>query len=187
VSESEQASRRRVEFFRLAIQYYAAGRFAAHSSLIPVAGNLLHHAVEMALKGGLAKSLPEAEIRAFRHGLSALWTRFVGLALEPPPPGLDDAINALDRFEGLRYPERWLGDGAEMTLSFRKDMAVTTEGGTMAPLPRYDLVLEGVDELMQFLFRASGVNPKFHTQSLREGAREALARDNLQPLEGNAG
>jgi hypothetical protein len=42
-------------FFDRSIQYYAAGRFAFHSGLTPVAGNLLHHAVEMCLKGALSK------------------------------------------------------------------------------------------------------------------------------------
>jgi hypothetical protein len=48
-----------------ACQYYAAARFLVHAQCIPVCGNLFHHAVEMLLKGGLAKkrklSLSELE------------------------------------------------------------------------------------------------------------------------------
>ena len=56
-----EASRRieaaRSEFFSAGTQYYVAGRYAVIVGLIPVAGNLLHHAVEMFLKGGLASSI----------------------------------------------------------------------------------------------------------------------------------
>jgi hypothetical protein len=38
-----------------ACQYYVAARFLVHAQCIPVCGNLFHHAVEMLLKGGLAK------------------------------------------------------------------------------------------------------------------------------------
>ena len=40
---------------RSAIDYYAVGRYAVFAGLNPTAGNLLHHAVEMCLKGALAK------------------------------------------------------------------------------------------------------------------------------------
>ena len=40
-------------FCGLGTQYYIAGRQAAMARLIPVYGNLLHHAVEMFLKGAL--------------------------------------------------------------------------------------------------------------------------------------
>ena len=43
------------EFFRTAGQYYVAGRYAAFAGFIPVTGNLLHHAIELFLKGGLSK------------------------------------------------------------------------------------------------------------------------------------
>ena len=38
-----------------AIDCYAVGRYAVFAGLNPTAGNLLHHAVEMCLKGALAK------------------------------------------------------------------------------------------------------------------------------------
>jgi hypothetical protein len=36
-------------------EYYATARFAMHAQRSLVCGNLFHHAVEMLLKGGLAK------------------------------------------------------------------------------------------------------------------------------------
>ncbi len=46
----------RARFCRLGIDYYVAGRFAALSGIFPVAGNQLHHAVEMLLKGALIRT-----------------------------------------------------------------------------------------------------------------------------------
>ena len=42
-------------FIFSAIDYYVAGRYSVLAGLNPTAGNQLHHAVEMCLKGGLAK------------------------------------------------------------------------------------------------------------------------------------
>jgi hypothetical protein len=40
-------------FCDLATQYYVAGRLAARGGLVPVHGNLFHHAIEMYLKATL--------------------------------------------------------------------------------------------------------------------------------------
>jgi len=55
----------------LALQYYIAGRSACFAYSMPVAGNLLHHAVEMALKHLLAeKGFTDSELHyEFRHDL----------------------------------------------------------------------------------------------------------------------
>jgi hypothetical protein len=42
-------------FISAGMDYYVAGRYAVFAGLNPTAANLLHHAVEMALKGVLAK------------------------------------------------------------------------------------------------------------------------------------
>ena len=44
-------------FFSSATQYYVSGRYAVFAGLTPVVGNLLHHAVEMYLKGALSKTM----------------------------------------------------------------------------------------------------------------------------------
>jgi hypothetical protein len=45
-----------MHLFLLGSQYYIAGRFLTLAQTIPVAGNLLHHAIEMCLKGALTQS-----------------------------------------------------------------------------------------------------------------------------------
>jgi hypothetical protein len=42
-----------VIFAQHAAQYYTAARFMMHEQCVPACGNLFHHAIEMALKGGL--------------------------------------------------------------------------------------------------------------------------------------
>ena len=55
MSNPDADDRARVEFFRLGVHYYVAGRFAGLTGLFPMAGNLLHHAAEMFLKGALVR------------------------------------------------------------------------------------------------------------------------------------
>jgi HEPN domain-containing protein len=43
-------------FMSRACQYYVTARFAMHAQCLPVCANLFHHAVEMFLKGGLARN-----------------------------------------------------------------------------------------------------------------------------------
>jgi hypothetical protein len=50
-------------FFSSAAQYYVAGRFGVFAALNPVAANLMHHAIEMYLKGALLKTNPEGSER----------------------------------------------------------------------------------------------------------------------------
>src|SRR5438876_786309 len=75
-----------VMFAQLACQYYATARFAMYAQRMPVCGNLFHHAVEMALKGGLARKRDVSELRYMGHRLKALWREFKkehpGLGLE---------------------------------------------------------------------------------------------------------
>jgi hypothetical protein len=51
-------------FVSNAFEYYAAARFAVRVQLVGVCGNITHHAVEMFLKGGLARYRTLSELRA---------------------------------------------------------------------------------------------------------------------------
>src|SRR4051794_8455400 len=65
-------------FYQIALQYYATGRFAALTGLMPVCGNLIHHAVEMMLKGRLTHplTLPQMAVNPYRHCLPRIWQTF---------------------------------------------------------------------------------------------------------------
>src|SRR5262249_49773858 len=58
-------------FYTMGLQYYVAGRFGAVHRLTPVTGNLLHHAVEMVLKGKLAHHHSLSDLKKkFGHDLA---------------------------------------------------------------------------------------------------------------------
>ena len=71
----QTAEQVQLSLFQLATQYYASGRFAALSGILPVCGNLLHHAVEMYLKGALASVLDLNALRGLNHNLVQIWER----------------------------------------------------------------------------------------------------------------
>jgi len=62
----------RLHFAQLAFQYYVAGREAAILQLIPVLGNLLHHADKMSLKAAIASRNSLAQLKRLRHNLPKL-------------------------------------------------------------------------------------------------------------------
>jgi hypothetical protein len=93
------------EFFKTAGQYYVGGRYAAFAGLIPVTGNLFHHAVEMYLKGGLSKQGTSlADLKKLYHHLPNIWTKYKAMFNDKALDQFDDAIASLARFEDIRYP-----------------------------------------------------------------------------------
>src|SRR5437588_7197638 len=68
-------------FYQIAFQYYGAGRFAALTAMMPVSGNIIHHAVEMMLKGRLTHTLTLQQMAAqpYRHSLPRIWQAFKAL------------------------------------------------------------------------------------------------------------
>ena len=88
------------EFFRAAGQYYVAGCYTAFAGFIPVTGNLLHHAVEMYLKGGLSKQgVSLADLKKLFHDLPKIWTKFKATFNDPALSKFDDTLSSLQRFE----------------------------------------------------------------------------------------
>jgi hypothetical protein len=111
VADSERALEERarlhtmVEFFHLGTQYYVAGRHAVLTRLMPVAANLLHHAVEMYLKGALTPQFTPTELwKKFGHKLGNLWDAFKVNNGGADLDSFDSIIAALDKFEHIRYP-----------------------------------------------------------------------------------
>ena len=168
----------RLHFAQLAIQYYVAGRAAAIQQLIPVLGNLLHHAVEMSLKAALAGSHSMSQLKGLGHSLPRLWGAFAAQYPTAALPRFEAAVNALHRFEDLRYPDSALVNGALMQLVLHRAHVVNSGSG-LPSVPAYVLVLEDVDELQEALFAAMNLNPQFFTVSLSAKAKEYLLMHNL--------
>jgi len=71
MTDAERREKIDAEFMRLGVQYYVAARSAAlvGATLMPVCGNLYHHALEMFLKAGLSRKYSLAELKRFGHKL----------------------------------------------------------------------------------------------------------------------
>src|SRR5579871_527316 len=109
-------SHEEIEFCRLAIQYHVAARFSLAAELVPINGNLFHHAIENGLKALLVRryTLSELAQRPFGHRLPRLWTEFKSEASRVARgefDGFDDVMAQLDRFEDLRYPDSIVKNG----------------------------------------------------------------------------
>lgn len=165
------------QFFVAGSQYYVAGRFAVFGWLNPVAGNLLHHAIEMYLKGGLSKTKSLKGLRAFQHNLPAIWIAFK--KDQPTDAALirfDAVIEALHGYEELRYPDAILAKGMQSTFNIlRPDAPIAIEGPKE---PKYELCLQDIDELVEAIFHAASRNPKAYLSMLSDCAREFLTKDN---------
>ena len=168
----------KLHFAQLAVQYYIAGRTAAIHQSIPVLGNLLHHAVEMSLKAALAGSNSMSQLKGLGHSLPKLWRAFAAAYPTAALPRFEAAVNALHRFEDLRYPDSVLADGAAMQLALHRAHVVPSGPGVFS-VPSYLLVLEDVDELEEAIFAAMNVNPRFFSGSLSAKAKECLLVHNL--------
>jgi len=94
-------------FCDLATQYYISGRLAAKCFLVPVYGNLLHHAVEMFLKAVLVGtlSIDEMKNKKYGHDLTALWARFKEKENDTALDRFDQTIKNLHAFDSIRYPD----------------------------------------------------------------------------------
>ena len=139
-SESQLAAQ--FEFCRLAMQYHVSGRFAALSHCIPVAGNLLHHAIEMYLKCALVKTMSLKQLKKEGHNLSNLWKCFKETYTDPSYDELDWSIAELEKFELLRYPDCVVSEGMQVSyVPFKAYFSPLPSG----PQPPYHLILEDID------------------------------------------
>jgi hypothetical protein len=167
------------KFLDFGFQYYIAARFGTRARLSPVAGNLFHHAIEMFLKAYLSRSMSsDAMKNKLGHKLKRQWDAFKSSFPTVHLSGFDKLIEALDSFETIRYPDELITKGAEIVLALDRNVAGSTGqiGGT--PIPRYEVVLADVDELVRKIFALSSRNPAFFTNPLNDYAREALKFEN---------
>src|SRR4051812_17203361 len=167
-----------MHLFKVGMQYYIAGRAAARWQLVPIAGNLLHHAIEMLLKGELSKTLRLEDIKKqYGHLLVKTWNAFKATHPGEDLAGFDQLVADLDRFEGIRYPDEYIKSGAVMSLGW----------GTLKPairqmvgpkLPEYYLYVNEVDVLVARLFKVCKINPPAYWGALHPEAVRLLQYEN---------
>ncbi len=165
-------------FFSSATQYYVSGRYAVFAGLNPVVGNLLHHAVEMYLKGALSKTLTLDQLKQLSHNLPKVWERFKAQVTDPGLDTFDALILSLHAFEELRYPDSILSSGMMATIGVSRVSGAST-GSPARPEPKYELCLEEVDALVDKIFATASVNPLFFLAGLNTRAREYLKEANV--------
>lgn len=168
-------------FFSTATQYYVAGRFAALAGLNPVVGNLLHHAIEMYLKGYLSKTKSLAHLKKkLRHNLPLIWKEFKTHINDPDFDQFDGAVSGLHSFEELRYPDSVLKKGISCMVSIKRPTCslLSSSGTRSGPEPKYDLCLEEIDELVGRMFTAASMNPKVFLGMLSKAAKQYLCEEN---------
>ena len=167
-------------FFEYGSQYYVAGRYPAFAGLTPIVGNILHHAVEMFLKGGLAKTMALDEMkRKLGHDLPKIWAAFKAQAGDKSLLAFDKVIDTLNNFEDIRYPDQIMSDGAALQIDITKAGAAMTSGsGSGASLPQYSLCLEEIDELVKTIFNAASRTPAVYLRFIKSEARDYVNREN---------
>lgn len=165
-------------FFSTATQYYVSGRYAVFAGLSPVAGNLLHHAVEMYLKGALSKLMTLDQLKGLSHNLPKEWECFKAQVAAPGLDMFDALISSLQAFEELRYPDSILSKGMMVTIGVRR-VAGDSTGGPAWPEPKYEMYLEEVDTLVDKIFATASVNPGFFLVGLNTRARDYLKEANV--------
>jgi len=163
-------------YFSIATHYYVAARFSAYAKLIPVAGNLFHHAVEMYLKGVLCRQLTTIELkRNLGHDLPLIWNAFKEYVADSTLDRFDETISTLHDFENLRYPDQEDGmvtKGMLCHLEFESDVA--DEISKQTQTTEYKIVVDHIDILVKIIFDKAEINPQFFTKSLQKDAMAYL-------------
>jgi len=127
------------QFFDLGMQYYIAARSSAVlTKLMPVCGNLYHHAVEMFLKAGLSRKYSLDEVYKFQHDLPKLWDAFKADFTSPALLQFDSVIRTLQKWHEIRYPDKLLQKGAHMEVVW-VEIEDTSHIAPSSSLPRYEV------------------------------------------------
>lgn len=154
----------RHEYFYAASDYYLAGRFAFFTHEPSVCGNLLHHAIELYLKGQLWLSMSREGLQDLGHDLPAIWNRFKAGVNDKQLRVFDRTVAEVHAFEALRYPERILEMGMlfhfELTRADVETARKGDSGDLVSKVPLYLLAIEEVDHLVRKIFDLSGLDPK---------------------------
>ena len=168
----------RQDFYRYGFQYYVAGRFAVIAQFMPVAANLLHHAIEMLLKGELG----EKQRRNMRHDLTQLWPAYKKqMAAEDTLVSFDAIIETLNKFEEIRYPDA----PGSMKCRFTLEKAAETEIDALQNDGRsdrvYELFLGDIDALVAAILEKCTLNPiAYKTSSQNKHASTYLRYENQE-------
>jgi hypothetical protein len=153
-------------FISAGMHYYVAGRYAVFAGLNPTAANLLHHAIEMALKGALAKKgMDLRALKRLSHDLPEIWRQFTA-QYGIDSSTFDGVIAELQKFETIRYPDEIVEQGLASVISRGKPSPLS--GHTT-----HALWLGEIDELMDKVFTVASISHKAFASCLLMPVAEA--------------
>jgi len=175
-------SREQESFFKLGTEYYISGRYALFAGLSFVAGNLLHHAVEMLFKGYLSSHYNLNQLRRFGHNLVTLWSDFKSRSSLTTLAEFDSVISDLNKFEEIRYPDSIVMNGLSLSISPTQQTKAVSLNSSGPQVPAYYLTWDEIDKLVKTIFQQSSINPKFFTSTYRDSARQYLLLNNAFPI-----
>jgi len=161
-----------VIFAEHACQYYTVARFAMYAHREFICATMFHHAIERALKGGLARKRDLDELKKMRHGLKVLWRTFKKDFADPDLDKHDATIAMVDKFEALRYP--FTEGSIVIHLDWSQIPVMPTVTGGIRQPKHYPLVIAHVDELFADVFRKASWNPALAPPAIL-GSSEAVA------------
>jgi hypothetical protein len=145
-------------FISAGMHYYVAGRYAVFAGLNPTAANLLHHAIEKALKG-------------LSHDLPRIWREFTA-QYGIDSSIFDGVIDELQKFETIRYPDEIVKQGLTSLIGRGKP---STPSGHVT----HALWLGEIDELMDKVFTVGSISHKAYVHCLHKSeAKEYLIKEN---------
>jgi len=182
LSNARPNSEAHSNFYHLALQYYVAGRAAFLCGVNQTTGNLLHHAVEMLLKGHLSKTIPLDDLRdrkKFCHSLSKLWSEFKHHFPAEDLTGFDAIIHALEKFEEIRYPNPIRKRGAAIAVGLCKGNP-TINSRVATELPEYWTGICDVDALFARLFPLCRLNPHAYFSFLSSLGYQVVNENNAE-------
>lgn len=171
-----------IQMIQQATQYNASGRFATLNAMVPGCGNLLHHAVEMYLRGSLARHSDLHELKNLGHDLKKIWCRTKSAYLNVDTKSFDVTIEKLDRFERIRYPDELIKEGAIVQIDIHRNEWLPSREKETRREPMYNFVLEDIDELVKVDFEFASLNPLFFSGGVKKSAIAMLNDNNLHPI-----
>jgi hypothetical protein len=147
--------------------------------LMPIHGNLLHHAVEMYLKTALVGVVSLEDMkRKYVHNLKRLWRRFKEKEADPALNRFDSTIRALHAFENLRYPDTIPDAAIALSIAWDPSHSITLSGTAAKRTRKYEIVISDVDHLVIEIMKRAQLNPKYFVTTIGSSGRTALAYQN---------